>query len=269
MQAGGLVAVDPAGQVVAMNRIMRTLYTGAAQQTPLVRTPIADLLLMHPHTTLQSACAQPSVAAQLIANQTQMPVFCKVTPPMKPPMKPAASQLQRTPAVAAPVCPEFRSAHGDLLAQMSLGDPGLDTTVALARRLATRSAPIILLGETGTGKEKFARAIHHVSGRKGRFVAINCGAIPEPLVESELFGYADGAFTGARAKGRQGMVLDASGGTLFLDEIGDMPLQLQTRLLRMLAQGEVTPLGSDRVTPVDLRVLCATHRDLDALVAAG
>jgi transcriptional regulator of acetoin/glycerol metabolism len=129
---------------------------------------------------------------------------------------------------------------------------------------------ILLQGESGTGKEAFAKAIHEASTRRSKaFVAVNCAAIPDTLIESELFGYKEGAFTGARSKGARGKVQQAHGGTLFLDEIGDMPLAMQTRLLRVLAEREVTPLGSETSVPVDIQIVCATHRDLNELVANG
>jgi transcriptional regulator of acetoin/glycerol metabolism len=128
----------------------------------------------------------------------------------------------------------------------------------------------LISGPTGSGKEAFARAIHLASRRAARpFVAVNCAAIPEALIESELFGYAPGAFTGARREGLRGRLAQASGGTLFLDEIGDMPLALQTRLLRILEDHEVTPLGSETALKVDLRVICASHHNLSELVASG
>ena len=137
------------------------------------------------------------------------------------------------------------------------------------KRFVNRKVNILIRGETGTGKEVLARAIHNSSDRKGSsFVAINCAAIPESLIESELFGYASGSFTGARTKGMRGLVQQADGGTLFLDEIGDMPLPLQTRLLRVLAEKEVMPLGSDKPIPVNLTVISASHRDLRMLIAA-
>ncbi|PLU64762.1 sigma-54-dependent Fis family transcriptional regulator, partial [Sinorhizobium medicae] len=128
---------------------------------------------------------------------------------------------------------------------------------------------ILVQGETGTGKEHLARAIHEGSGLKGQFVAINCAAIPEQLIESELFGYLPGAFTGASAKGRKGLIEQADGGTLFLDEIGDMPLALQSRLLRVLAEGEVLPVGGTVPRKVRIRVVSASHRPLQTLVAQG
>jgi len=149
-------------------------------------------------------------------------------------------------------------------------DPRLADSLTLAVRVKDRNLPVLIQGETGSGKEVFARQLHQASQRRDRpFVALNCAAIPESLIESELFGYVAGAFTGASAKGMQGLLQQADGGTLFLDEIGDMPLALQTRLLRVLAEGEVAPLGASRRKAVDIQVICATHRDLETLVAAG
>ena len=149
-------------------------------------------------------------------------------------------------------------------------DPRLEESLRLAVRVKDRNLPVLIQGETGSGKEVFARQLHQASQRRERpFVAVNCAAIPENLIESELFGYVAGAFTGASSKGMQGLLEQADGGTLFLDEIGDMPLPLQTRLLRVLAEGEVAPLGASRRNAIDLQVICASHRDLEALVAAG
>ncbi len=149
-------------------------------------------------------------------------------------------------------------------------DPQMQYNVRCAERVMNKGISIIISGETGTGKEVFARAIHNASERAVKpFVAINCSAIPESLIESELFGYKHGAFTGARREGMKGKVLQSSGGTLFLDEIGDMPLPLQTRLLRCLEEGEVVPLGGEKSVPVALNVISATHRNLEELVARG
>ncbi|UDL06234.1 sigma-54-dependent Fis family transcriptional regulator [Marinobacter sp. CA1] len=156
------------------------------------------------------------------------------------------------------------------LDQLAADDPVMRRTLGLAKRLRMRDVGLLILGETGTGKEVLARAIHQSGHRaKGAFVAVNCAAIPESLIESELFGYAPGAFTGARAKGMRGLIQQADGGTLFLDEIGDMPLPLQTRLLRVLAEGEILPVGADRPIRVDCRVIAATHQDLGKLIEAG
>lgn len=141
--------------------------------------------------------------------------------------------------------------------------------IAEARMVAASDASVLIRGESGTGKEVLARAIHRASPRaKGPFIAINCGAIPEQLLESELFGHIKGAFTGAGTT-RDGLVRAANGGTLFLDEIGDMPLSLQVKLLRVLQERVVRPVGSTAAEPVDVRILSATHRDLDAAMAQG
>jgi len=139
-----------------------------------------------------------------------------------------------------------------------------------ARRAAQSGSPVLLLGETGTGKELLAHAIHASSARaKGPFVGINIAAVPDTLLEAEFFGVAPGAYTGADRKGRDGKFKLADGGTLFLDEIGDMPLALQAKLLRALQEGEIEPLGSNKLIPFDARVVAATSRDLLALVRAG
>jgi transcriptional regulator of acetoin/glycerol metabolism len=147
-------------------------------------------------------------------------------------------------------------------------DPQMLRNVRSARRVAASAVSVMIQGATGTGKELFARALHAASGRSP-FVALNCAAIPESLIESELFGYKSGAFTGARREGMKGTILQASGGTLFLDEIGDMPLGLQTRLLRVLEEREVVPLGADKAMKVDLRVVCASHQNLRTMIARG
>ncbi|MFJ5157693.1 sigma-54-dependent Fis family transcriptional regulator [Pantoea sp. NPDC088449] len=137
-------------------------------------------------------------------------------------------------------------------------------------RLLNAGVSLCIHGETGSGKEYVSRALHQQSRwQAGKFVAINCAAIPEALIESELFGYQPGAFTGASKQGYIGKIREADGGVLFLDEIGDMPLALQTRLLRVLQEKEVAPLGSSRSWPVNFAVICATHRDLASRVAAG
>ncbi|HYD76877.1 sigma-54 interaction domain-containing protein [Ramlibacter sp.] len=139
-----------------------------------------------------------------------------------------------------------------------------------ARRAAGSSSPVLLLGETGTGKELLAHAIHAGSARaNGPFVSVNIAAVPDTLLEAEFFGVAAGAYTGADRKGRDGKFKLADGGTLFLDEIGDMPPSLQPKLLRALQEGEIEPLGSNKVVPFDARVIAATSRDLGALVREG
>ncbi len=139
-----------------------------------------------------------------------------------------------------------------------------------ARRAAQSSSPVLLLGETGTGKELLAHAIHASSARaQGPFISVNIAAVPDTLLEAEFFGVAPGAYTGAERKGRDGKFRLADGGTLFLDEIGDMPLALQAKLLRALQEGEIEPLGSNKLIPFDARVIAATSRDLVKLVREG
>ena len=139
-----------------------------------------------------------------------------------------------------------------------------------ARRAALTNSPVLLLGETGTGKELLAHAIHAASGRRhGPFISLNIAAVPDTLLEAEFFGVTPGAYTGADRKGRDGKFKLADGGTLFLDEIGDMPLALQAKLLRALQEGEIEPLGSNKLVPFDARVIAATSRDLTKLMYVG
>ncbi len=147
--------------------------------------------------------------------------------------------------------------------------PAMEQVKALGRRAAKSSIPVLVLGESGVGKELIARAVHGASERAGRpFVAVNCGAIPENLVESILFGHEKGSFTGAHDR-HSGKFQEASGGTLFLDEVGELPLDMQVKLLRALQEGEIDPIGSKRPVKVDVRIVSATNRDLAAQVAAG
>jgi transcriptional regulator of acetoin/glycerol metabolism len=154
--------------------------------------------------------------------------------------------------------------------ELAGNDAYMASLVRKASRVADSTLPVLIQGPTGSGKECFARALHAASPRESHaFVAVNCAALPETLIESELFGYGPGAFTGAKKEGRKGKIVQSSGGTLFLDEIGDMPLLLQTRLLRVLEEQEVIPLGAEAGLAVELRVICASNRDLRELIAAG
>lgn len=183
--------------------------------------------------------------------QTGGRVFARSVPPSAPPRRADLGALPQP----------LRAIHG--------GDPAMRHLAERAAKVLDRQISVILQGETGTGKEFVARAMHDASHRRGPFVAINCAALPEALIESELFGYVPNAFTGAHARGKKGLIREAHGGTLFLDEIGDMPLGLQARLLRVLSEREVLPVGATRAEPVDIRVISATHRDLAGLVAQG
>lgn len=186
-----------------------------------------------------------------------------------------------------PLVSKYRRLHQDLVAarkalarqvrgtRYSLGDfvgasPAALEVKRRARLAAGRDMPVLLLGETGTGKEVLAQAIHTVSGRADRpFVGVNVAAVPENLLEAEFFGVAPGAYTGADRRTREGKFQLANGGTLFLDEVGDMPLTLQAKLLRALQEGEIEPLGSNKVQKVDVRLIAATSRNLEAMMAEG
>lgn len=158
----------------------------------------------------------------------------------------------------------------DALHRLAGNDPGLVKSVKRLRSIGDHNLPVLLHGETGVGKDVFARAIHAASNRaRNNYVALNCAAMPESLIDAELFGYEAGAFTGARRDGSKGLIVQADGGTLFLDEIGDMPIALQTRLLRVLENREVWPLGALKPVPVDIRLISATHRDLGRMAEEG
>jgi len=175
------------------------------------------------------------------------------------------ASVARRPRPAAP--PAHAGADS---AAMTFLDPHLRSQLATAHRVLSGGTPLLLRAETGAGKEVFARAAHAQSIRAdGPFVAINCASLPETLIEAELFGYRAGAFTGAEKAGRRGKIAQADGGTLFLDEIGDMPLSLQARLLRVLDDRMVTPLGTDEARPVDFLLISASHRCLHDMVAEG
>ncbi|MCG8488876.1 MAG: sigma-54-dependent Fis family transcriptional regulator [Chromatiales bacterium] len=158
----------------------------------------------------------------------------------------------------------------DALNALHFNEPRMARNVKTAVKLIERDIPCMLFGETGTGKEMFARALHNTSSRyNNAFVAVNCASLPESLIESELFGYRPGAFTGANREGSRGKILQADGGTLFLDEIGDMPLHLQARLLRVLEEREVTPLGGEKPVRVSIKLISATHHDIQSMVEDG
>jgi transcriptional regulator of acetoin/glycerol metabolism len=174
------------------------------------------------------------------------------------PARPTAAAPARVAAAAVPVdaTPLFDAAQQQVLER--------------ACRVLDAQLPVLLQGETGTGKEVFARELHRRSTRADKpFVAVNCAALPEGLIEAELFGYEEGAFTGARKSGNTGLLRQAQGGVLFLDEIGDMPLPLQPRLLRVLQERTLSPLGGGKPVQLDFALICATHRDLDQAMASG
>ncbi len=197
------------------------------------------------------------------------------TTPMPAPAAPAAVPASAgPPAGATPPSPSPRTAKASTagstaLSRMAGESPAMQQVRSLVHKVARSMAPVLVQGESGTGKELVARAIHEVSARAAHpFIAVNCGAIPEQLLEAEFFGYRKGAFTGA-ADDRAGFFQAARGGTLFLDEIGDLPVTMQSKLLRAIQERAVRPVGAVSEQPVDVRLLSATHKDLAAEVQAG
>ncbi|GAB7525240.1 sigma-54-dependent Fis family transcriptional regulator [Paraburkholderia sp. 2C] len=176
----------------------------------------------------------------------------------------ASAKLQTTSGRAGP------DPYAVSFATLDTGDARMADVLRRIEKIGGRDIPLLVLGKTGTGKEWLARAFHHESPRRAApFVAVNCASLPDSLIEAELFGYEDGAFTGARKRGNAGKIVQANGGTLFLDEIGDMPLAQQVRLMRVLQERSVVPLGGTRAIPVDVRIICATHRNLREMIDAG
>ena len=257
-----LIAFDECGNLVAANRKARECIP--ALNGPRHMDEIFDTSDVHLHDV-----ARTDAIVGLRLRATGSTLYARIRAPLK--------RVSRgTAGVADGVAGSPHSASrneppiGALGRFLHSADPRIARNAAVALRIIGKRLPILILGETGVGKEVFAHALHDAGARRTRpFIAVNCGAIPESLIESELFGYAPGAFTGARSRGARGKIAQAHTGTLFLDEIGDMPLNLQTRLLRVLAEGEVVPLGGDAPVRVDLDVICATHRDLAGMVAEG
>ncbi|MBL8310925.1 MAG: sigma-54-dependent Fis family transcriptional regulator [Burkholderiales bacterium] len=285
----GLLAIAPDGRILAANR-------SACLQTEL------SLSSIRTHTALSLLRRAPSELFELAYLAINKPLQCVLPSGVRISAVPTthsartyAKAAQQAGAEPASVERGPRvSAHQDQSASktaastgktdptsqasrvqanfddLDSGDAQVGSVISRLRRVASTDVSVLLEGETGAGKEWFSLAIHRASTRRdGPFVAINCAAVPEGLIESELFGYEDGAFTGARRRGHQGKLLQAHGGTLFLDEIGDMPLAMQARLLRVLQERVVTPLGSNKATPVDVRLICATHMRLRDLIKTG
>ncbi|MGV8892037.1 MAG: sigma-54-dependent Fis family transcriptional regulator [Burkholderiaceae bacterium] len=258
----GLIALDPQGRIVACNHNvqheMQTLNNGVTGKKleDVFDQRFEDLIAVNP------AQGKKTVPVRALHSGKQYFAMMRY-PTMHVPE--IARQPIKSIKLQAPVLSTNLT-----LEELAGNDPHMMRNINIIRRIINKGLAIMLQGETGTGKEAFAKAIHSASYRADcPFVALNCAAIPESLIESELFGYAEGAFTGARTKGMRGKIIQAHGGTLFLDEIGDMPLQLQTRLLRVLAEKEILPLGSAKSVQVDIQVICATHRNLLDLVVSG
>lgn len=218
-----------------------------------------DAVLAEPLDQLLDWCQRSASIPRVVHTVSGLAVWLRVEMGRSP------HALHRVPP-QAPVA----AVPTDPLAALDTGDVVLQAAIARARKVMGKPIPLLLQGESGVGKEVFARAVHDSGPRRTQaFVAVNCAALPENLIEAELFGYQGGAFTGARREGAQGRIREAHGGTLFLDEIGDMPLLLQARLLRVLQDREVVPLGGGKPVAVDFALVCATHRQLPQEMQAG
>ncbi len=264
----GLLAVSPDGRVLAVNRPGLELL--GLRREEIVNRDFSGLFEMPLGNLIDNGRRDVQVSCRA-GSQAGKAFHLRVRGDF-----PVQSALGRVVADSAPMVRTGRSggcAMGvDLLTLDSLctGDQTLQLAIDKSKRILGRDIPILIQGESGAGKEMFAKAFHNSGPRSSaNFVALNCAAIPEALIESELFGYQGGAFTGARKEGAIGKIQQAHGGTLFLDEIGDMPLHLQARLLRVLQERSVTPLGSSKAIPVDISLICATHRRLKEEVVRG
>jgi transcriptional regulator of acetoin/glycerol metabolism len=257
----GVLAFDDQGIIKGVNRSGLTLL--GQRNHEAVCGQRVEQVLETTLATLTRLAAQRGYRAEALSPKVaQRRWFATVHPPVDAPRRGPVSV--GTAEAAAPVV-----ARGTLECLQS-ADPAMQHNIEVLRRVVDRDISVLLLGETGTGKGFCARAIHNASNRADKpFVTVNCAAIPETLIESELFGHKAGAFTGATREGGVGRILQANGGTLFLDEIGDMPVTLQTRLLNVIEDREVMPLGASKVVSVDVRVISATqHHPLD-LIAKG
>ncbi|MDP3515365.1 MAG: sigma-54-dependent Fis family transcriptional regulator [Sulfuritalea sp.] len=252
--AEGIIVIGPDGSIVGANRnglqLLR-LAPSALGTTPLARAvdlSLDQLLARARHDQLLPMQVTLHDGTRLFAQVHAEPAAARGAPPS------AGREL----------------AMDDALTRLDTGDLRWRSAADKARRVSGKPIPLLIQGESGVGKELFARATHDSGPRRGGpFVAINCAAVPENLIEAELFGYASGAYTGARREGSPGRMREAHGGTLFLDEIGDMPLAMQSRLLRVLQERQITPLGGGRAVDVDFALICASHRNLRLAAEQG
>ena len=246
----GIVALSEDGWIIGANR--QGLALLGLTPADIHTTPLSRVLDIRLGPLLARAGARPATTPLVVHGRDGRAFHAHVHAEGRPLPHP-----RKTPT------PEAPSTEPDALDQLDTGDTLWRAAAAKARRVAGKSIPLLLCGESGVGKELFAQAVHDSSPRRHRpLVAINCAAIPEHLVEAELFGYSPGAFTGARKEGSPGRIREADGGTLFLDEIGDMPQVMQTRLLRVLQERQVLPLGGGPAVKVDFALICATHQPL-------
>ena len=253
--SAGLLAVDPAGTIIAASAQAAFFLQGLPARpghhfAELFRTGFLDFLdESHRRDRVRLEDHEGSSYVVAIDNLHKV---CPLHRHPEPKPKPQSRPAPRTPS------PDF-------IAE----DPAVTALLAQVAGATARGVPVLIRGPTGTGKELMARHAHAVSGRTGAFVPVNCAALPDTLIEAELFGYAEGAFTGARRGGAKGLVVDADGGTLFLDEIGDMPIQLQSILLRLVDDWTIRPVGGSTHRTVDVQLVAATNANLEEAVQAG
>ncbi len=253
--SAGLLALDPAGTVLGVNAQARFLLQGLPA-TPLRH--FEDLFRTRFAALMEGARngfqrLEDRVGSVFVADVENLgPLSVRLAPARRTAVEPPAS-----------VAPSF------VAPSFVAEDPAVRAALRQAEAGALRRLPILIRGETGTGKEQVARHVHRVSRRRGAFVPVNCAALTGSLIEAELFGHADGAFTGARRGGAPGLVCEADGGTLFLDEIGDMPMGLQAVLLRLLDDWSVRPVGGGRPRQVDVLLVAATNAGIEEAVEAG
>ena len=264
----GLLAVDADGEIVAADRQARALL-GIEAGRSLGLGSFGNLFRNGFGTVISRAGRDPGalMALELRAGAT---VYARVRVSLAWHVGLQAAQAGGGARAARAPDPSRSARSRVTLETLATGDAGLQLALDRCAKVVGRNIPILIQGESGSGKELLARACHNSGPRAdGPFVAVNCAAIPENLIESELFGYVGGAFTGARKEGAIGRIQQAHGGTLFLDEIGDMPLAMQARLLRVLQERCVQPVGAAEPVAVDIALLCATHRMLSERVKAG
>jgi len=264
----GVLALAPDGTVIGADSAAEKLL-GADDRYQLVGRPVRDIFDAEGEDFVALAllrCATLWPVRELRRGQrfyvsvhSGSPAHATTVGANPPSTRPTVVQVASSPRT-----------HALTLEELAGDDPQMLRNVRSAHRIADSGVSVLIQGPTGSGKEAFAHAMHLVSRRADRpFVAVNCAAIPENLIESELFGYKAGAFTGARKEGMKGKILQSSSGTLFLDEIGDMPLALQTRLLRVLEEQQIVPLGSETGVQVALHVLAASHHNLREMIVRG
>jgi transcriptional regulator of acetoin/glycerol metabolism len=264
----GAIALSVTGKVLAVTRCALS-QLGLSERSEVVGRDITELFNITFCGLIDSSVKKAFHPVPIFEARSGARFFAVMYQPVAAGTAPAAVSTIRT-HLALHAGTSLPRPSVTALDALQLGDPSMLANIHNAKRVLERHVAILLQGETGTGKERFARAIHLSSNHANRpFVAINCAAIPEALIESELFGYRSGAFTGASKDGQRGKLLQANGGTLFLDEIGDMPVALQARLLRVLEDREVTALGGETPVKLDIHLISATHCDLQKKISQG